>query len=178
MSDWWADELHPDLSHGDVIEFVPIASLVAPLSPLRPAPVTKGGGRTWEPFQTELPGTSLIHFLARGNLFRVIVLSHDCELDKDKSKKRVLVAPIAYIEQIPILLRDNLLAQRQRSKFPMVDVPGLGDVYADLRSMNSVDRALVASGKRLATLSKLGRERLRAQVVDFLFHIADDAPAS
>ncbi len=175
--DWWAEALHPDLSHGDVLAFVPVAVAREPLTILKPV-TAKAGQSAWQKQEPPpvLPAKSPVLFIATGNAHMVMVVSNDCELDKQKSKRGVLIAPVRAVAELATSQQETIMAQRQKSAFPLYDVPGIGDCYADLRSLVTVDRALVDGAKRLATLSDAGRSLLRAYVIDFLFRIEEPQP--
>jgi len=103
--------------------------------------------------------------MARARLGAVLVLSHDCDLDK--GKKRVVVAPVNPVANLAKHERESVLAQRSHSSLVLPDVPSLGACYADLRLTTAVDRAFLDIDKRIASLSEAGLGRLRLQLIGF-----------
>jgi hypothetical protein len=94
--------------------------------------------------------------LGRGRVGAVIVLSHDCELDKKESRKRVVVAPLTAVATLPEAERAAVIAQCKHSRMVLPGVPSLGWCYADLRLTAAIDRDFIDLEKRLVSLSELG----------------------
>jgi len=173
---WWATELEEKLSQGDVIK-----QLLVGASPHKPTYLQKGtdshGKRVWEEIQDwKGDNTGLGNFLAQGRIVPCIVLSHDCTIENDGERARVLIAPMYpwsnLNDQKPEFKR-AVLEQRNRSFLPLTNVPGLdGDFYADLRSITYVDRRSL--GARIASMSIMGLERLQDQIADFFVRIKID----
>lgn len=174
-TEWWAPELHPALSQGDVLGVLPMATLVAPAVALTKS--EERGSRAWKEAPTWTPDADgLSYCLARGRRVAVMVLSHSCELDKGESKKRVLVAPIFSMAELPEAQRTQVAAQMRASRLALPAIPSFGDGFADLRVMTSIDRRLIDAAAKLASITEAGRQRLCTQLIGFLTRLElDDA---
>jgi hypothetical protein len=108
------------------------------------------------------------HFVARGNEYHVLVISHNCEIDDKPNVSRVLVAPISSIDQVKDAgARERILMQKRRAFMPLESIPKLGTCYADLRCVVYVDRKLLPNETRLASMNDEGVVRLRAQLIAY-----------
>jgi hypothetical protein len=98
-----------------------------------------------------------------------IVLSHDCELDKEGAKRYVLVAQVRPLVDVPDAHRDSIrhLAQKRALYLPPTDhLPG--EYFADFRSVTTLRRHEVADKlRRVASLNEEGRELLQFQLFRF-----------
>lgn len=129
----------------------------------------KGKGVHWperdqlDPFRTDSTGL----FIARGRIVRALVVTHSCELDKELDG-RVLVAMTAPLSVVQDpAKRAAILEQKRRAFMPLPDVPGEGDMYADLRTIAYVDRKLVPDSSRKCSMTEEGVVRLRAQLIEY-----------
>ncbi len=166
LAKWWADDIQPDLSQGDVVINLPVFESNYPPKYLKRHNTLKGGGSTWvesESRHDDKDGRS--NFLATGRHVGVIVVSHSCELDK--GKKRVIVAPFYSIDTISEEQRNGILAQKFFALMPLPDVPDVGTCYADFRSITALHRRTVDEAKRVASMTETAHERLGAQIVAF-----------
>lgn len=175
---WWANELNPQgLSQGDVLS----PFLIGP--PAYPAVYL--GRDTWakpktsdkywperkqlEPFRTDPTGL----FIGRGRISSCIVVSHSCEIDDKPNVDRVLVAPIAAIETISNpASRAQILGEKRRAFLPLPGIPTMGDYYADLRAIASVDRRFIKDATRIASMSVDGLLRLQVQLIEYFSRIS------
>lgn len=170
---WWADHVHEELSQGDIVAELPFVLSTSPPQYLRHANM-KRGASGWAESDTPVKHRDQrVRFLGVGKVTAGLVLSHCCELDKsDRGKRRVLVAPIAPIETVTDPdLREAILAQRLTASFGMPDVPTLGTCYSDLRSITTLQRDIVDSATRLASMVPAAERRLQAQLVAFLVRL-------
>ena len=159
--DWWDSSPDPGLSQGDIITDVPVSVVFFPLTPL----AQQKGAEDWRPQSAWTPNREGVgNVLARGRVGAVLVLSHECELDKP-GVNRVAVAPIGSLDAVQEPHRTNILAQENYSKMPLPAAPVLGNSYADLRLTTTVDRAFLDVKKRVASLSEKGIGRLRLQII-------------
>lgn len=129
----------------------------------------KGRGPHWpqrsalEPFKTDSTGL----YIARGRVTRVLVVSHSCEIEK-KDDARVLVAMIAPLISVQDAgKRAKILEQKRRAFMPLPEVPGLGDCYADLRTISYVERKLILDSNREFSMTEDAVIRLRAQLIEY-----------
>lgn len=173
----WAPALNPKgLSQGDILANTPVGTAIVP--------VTYLGRNTWpkhdkasgtsKPYWPQeltmqlFPGDDTGLFIARGRMTRVVVVMHHCEMDDKPDAGRVVVAPIAPIERVTQeASRARIMAGGRRAFLPLPALPGLGDHYADLRSMASVDRKLLTDAQREFSMDGGGLVALRAQLIDF-----------
>jgi hypothetical protein len=149
---------------------LPIVSAASPEQYLKNGNTLKGGAKSWEATMEWLPKNAEPgYFLGLGRRMPVIVLSQDCEIDKDK---KILVAPVLSIETVT---GDALAAVREGKRYPFMHVPEIEGVlpesYVDLRYICFVDKRIVNISTRLRSMSAEGLERLQAQVIAFFTHI-------
>jgi hypothetical protein len=165
---WWATTPVASLSQGDVIGNVPVAVVVHPLAPLEKKDLVGQRG-AWVPLQAWTPDKDEMgHVLGKGRLIPVIVLTESCQIDKNESKGRVIVAPIYSAQR----LRDDneralVWGQQRRSKMPLDAVPTIGASYADLRMTTAIDQRFLDVNNRIAQLSEDGVRRLQMQLLAF-----------
>jgi hypothetical protein len=101
-------------------------------------------------------------------MLHAIVLSHDCEIDKQTRNRRIIVAPISLLDAIDDNAQRQAIIEQQRIAFiPLPEIPGLGNYYADLRSLSYVDRDIVDAASRMASMNEGGVVRLRVQLASF-----------
>lgn len=166
MSSWWLDVPDPRLSQGDVVTGIPFAALAYPPTHVHKQ-VVKGGLAAWveTPEEQRKPAG---YFVAKGKRSAlVLVLSHSCELDKNERKGRVVVCEASPADRLQGEARDVVFAQRRRSLMPLPGVPELGDYYADLRTIQTVDRRIVETGTRASSMTDEARLRLQTQIAAF-----------
>ena len=170
MAGPWAGNLRPELSQGDLLSPVPVGSVAAPERHLKRGATQKHGVLTWQEtgvWHPEPDGRGL--FLALGRKLNAVVLSHDCEIDKEK---RLLVAPVLPMDTIT---GDALEAVRNGKRYPFMPLPEIPDVltesYVDLRGTCFVERELIDDASRLCSMSDDGVERLQAQLIAYFTHI-------
>lgn len=166
---WWEPTLKTDLSQGDVVQKIPFCGITVPAKFLKWT-AFKGNRQGWEEVPVPLLRVTdqRKYFLANGDILPGLVISHDCDLDKQRENGRVLLAPIASIEPLEPGMRATVLAQKHLALIPLPQVPGLGDLYADLRSITSVPRKLVLDSERGVSMNQSGVERLHAQLARFI----------
>jgi hypothetical protein len=158
MTVWWEAKPDDRLSQGDIV--TQNKGEVAWRESTEWTPNREGAGNV----------------LARGRVGAVIVLSHDCELDKQERRRRVVVAPVLTVSDLPEAEREQVLAQRKVSRVVLPDVPLLGTGYADLRLIMSVDRDFLPLERRVGSLTPEGVGQLRLQMIAFFTRL--DATAN
>lgn len=164
MSDWWADQVKAELSQGDILSSLAIGVGVAPPVYLRHATM-KGGASGWTESPQPQERQGKVHLLAAGGVVAIIVLSHDCEIDKGQT--RVIVAPIKEIGAVAADHQQSILDGRSWAHVALPDLPGMGTCFADLRSTMAVDRANVSQAQRLASMTAQAVALLQARIVGF-----------
>lgn len=170
MASPWAENPKPELSQGDLLSPVPIASVTAPEKFLKRGQTLKHDVHTWQETAVWHPEPDERgHFLALGRKLNAVVLSQDCEIDREK---RLLVAPVLSMHTIT---GDALEAVRNGKRYPFMplpEIPGvLPESYVDLRGICFVERKLIDDASRLSSMSDEGVERLQAQLIAFFTHI-------
>lgn len=178
MSSWWRPTLNPKgLSQGDLIADMPHGLSVVPPVLLK-SKTLAGGVRAWTEHVAE-PSDATQKFLYEGRFAPLLVVSHGCDLDKQKKKPKVLVALVRPITALNEVDRLQVMEQRTKSKMPLPGAPGLGDMYADLRIITTVERSAITEGARLASMTDDAVLRLQVQMGVFFLRLtsATLAPA-
>ena len=151
-----------------MVQKIPFCGVTAPAKFLKWTQF-RGDRQGWE--EVAAPVLRLIdqhkYFLANGDILPGIVISHDCDLDKQRENGKVLLAPIGSIQTLDPTTRFTVLEQKHLALIPLPLVPGLGDSYADLRLITSVPRELVLDSERVVSMNQSGIERLYAQLFKF-----------
>lgn len=164
VSVWWAGNSTPELNQGDLIASLPQGRLVHPVVHLQPATMAKqkpGFAIVAEP-KPKADGSSM---LAKGYLQVAMVLSHGCEIDK--ARGRILVATVAPMAAVHPEHQRQIYALESWAHFPLQGVPGIGDCYADLRAMSTLEAAAVQVDRRVVSMSADAQALLQAQLVGF-----------
>jgi len=173
MAEWWLNQLEERLSQGDIVEDAAVVLLVSPVEALKKVTI-KGAGVSWQGASTWPPDSNgQNHFLARGKRSAAVIVSHSCDLDKEQRSGRVLLAPAASAQTLNSETYENVFSQRRRSMMPLPAVPLLGDCYANLRLITTVDRKYVDTLKRVASMTKEARMRFQDQLMGFLVRPED-----
>ena len=177
MADCWGDGLKPELSQGDLLSLILVGTAVVPHTALARGPTKKGGGENWIPSPWKpSEGNGIGYFLARGRNADVIVLSEDCEIDKDGGTAPVLVAPVFPLSLIQDQSRRDDVLNGKR--YPFLPLPAIDGViehsYADLRCINYVDRKAITQSDRKTSMTENGVHNLRLQIIAFFTHVPLD----
>lgn len=173
--EWWAEELKPELSQGDVVSdlpfWVPLNDLQCVEKKALPAPRPPA----WLETTSLTPDAEgFFNFIARGRIAPGVVLSHDCELDKKRRNRRVQVALVSDIEKLSTDEKQVVMGQGRWSRLVLPGVPEFGTCYADLLIQVTLDRKIIDTRRRIASMSEQGGERLRAQIVAYFARVAED----
>lgn len=170
---WWTPELAEKLSQGDIVSNQAAVIAAHPLTYLKPKDF-KGGIPGWAIHPVPVEANGRVHLLATGSARHCLVLSHDCELDKEDGnpeRRRVVVAPTYALASVMPEHQAVILQQENRALMPLVEVPGSEPLYADFRSICSVPRLSVDAATRKASMTEEARLRLRAQLVAFFLRL-------
>jgi len=163
--DWWSPTLQTSLSQGDVISELPVSIGKSPLTHLK-SRTAKFGVRVWNETDTPTQENGAYHVLAIWSSRYSLVISHSCELDKPNNK-RVHLAPVGLISDLEPKIADNIRSQQTKGQLILPSVPRLGDCYADLRVIAPVQRELIDSAPRLASMTEAALDRLYSQIVAY-----------
>jgi hypothetical protein len=183
---WWEPQIQAKLSQGDILKAI-CWGTSPPEGDSYLEKSSAGGTRVWresDSFKTDNDGIG--YFLARGRIVPAIVLTHDCTIENDGPRARVLVAPMfpwSNLDSNDPAYKQAVLDQRQRSLLPLTNVPSLNaDYYGDLRAMTFIPRKIIGAGDaiRIASMSVTGVMRLQSQIADFFirFKVAEEHLAS
>lgn len=104
--------------------------------------------------------------LAAGRVAGAVVMSHSCDLDKVHST-RVLVAPLVPIESIHPDQQAGVMAGGNLALMPVPEIPGLGNHFADLRSMTALPIEIAKTCTKAASMSEAGVKNLHGRVTAF-----------
>lgn len=162
----------PQLCQGDILERVPHLFLKEQPRPLRKT--TLPGNRiVYEPEELAdraLPTTPEEGVLvpAACHVTRAMLLTYDCEIDKDKKHRTVaLVRPLP--ATMPAQERATI---EQNRRFPFFYLPAAGDQlpesYVDFRRLCTIAPPWVDSATRLASLTPVARRAMLLQLFRFL----------
>lgn len=178
----WLPTLPAKLCQGDLFSEFPVGVSYAPPVYLPVRPFQSKDREVWQTKEAweELPDTKFGHFVAKGRLSKLMLISQNCEIDKacrGEARGAVLVAPIRPLETLSPKDRDAILLGNQYCFFPLVKVPGLQDHYADLRNINGIQAKTIKSLTRLASMDVDGKVVLQAALVAYLTRPDDDEPA-
>src|SRR6266404_1479041 len=170
-SDQFYRAFTPELCQGDIFERVPHLLLKEHPQSLRPT--TLPGNRVVYELHTtteDEPAPSAVQDLAvpaTCQMTRAILLTFDCEIDKDKKHRTVaLVRPLP----ADLAASDRLTIQQNR-RFAFFHLPASGEMlpesYVDFRRICTLSPIVVDGAKRLSALSPTARQALLMQFFRF-----------
>jgi hypothetical protein len=165
------------LCQGDILERVPHLYLKEQPRPLRKTTLPKPMSRIV--FELEdLPEGALpitpeagATVPANCHVTRAMLLTHDCEIDKDKKHRTV-----ALIRPLPVAMPASDRATiQQNQRFPFFYLPAGGnqlpESYVDLRRICTVSPQWADSAIRLASLTTAARQAMLIQLFRFLTRV-------
>jgi hypothetical protein len=177
VTNCWAINLKPELSQGDLLSLVLVGTATNPRTSLTRGQTKKQGVQSWDESVWKEAGDGIGHYLAKGRNANVIVLSQDCEIDKDDGKVPVLVAPVFPVRVFQS--QDVLDAVIQRKRYPFLPLPEIQGIieqsYVDLRCVTYIDRTLIANSRRMSSMSTEGIHELVKQIIAFFTHVPYDS---
>jgi hypothetical protein len=165
----------PQLCQGDILERVPHLFLKEQPRPLRKTTVPKNRivYELEELAEGALPITPEEGALvpAACQVTRAMLLTHDCEIDKDKKHRTV-----ALVRPLPANMPDQDRATiQQNQRFPFFYLPAGGDQlpesYVDFRRLCTVSPQWVDTAARLASLTIAARQAMLLQLLRFLTRV-------
>jgi hypothetical protein len=160
-----AEELYEtpreQFSQGDILEVVPHLHFQAPLTALLAD--GEGGYRGSAepvPVSNDRQGQPVLSTCKRA---MGLILTHDCEIDKD-SIKSWIICPIVPISELPSAQRGD--AKRNRI-YSLLYLPSYRNVLPEsiavLNHLTTINKDLLRQEARLASLSDIGRRSLYMQ---------------
>lgn len=174
----WSPELNQrGLSQGDILVDVPVGVTKVPLTFLSKEPYEHKNGRvvytrydTLQPYPQD-PATG--HWLAKGQVMHALVIAHSCDLDDLQDTERVLVAPVWRATRVTSSDQDRkrIVDGLRPTYVGLPGVPGVGDCYADLRSICPLDRFLFSVASRHCSMTDDALAILRAQLALYLTRV-------
>lgn len=157
-----------EICQGDILELLPHISLDYPLFALsRTGDTETVFSATGEPYAgfNDKDGQRVIATCRRS---KAILISHDCEIDKPQVKKW-LICPVVPMDRLQP--RNHDLLKRNRI-FSMLYLPRLDqmipDSFVDFNQVTTLDSEFIKSGKRIVSLSDIGRRALYIQFMRWL----------
>ncbi len=176
MREYWASDLAGELSQGDLLSDAWIGAAPHPRTALLRGPTQKGNLNFWQESAWKADAQGFGHFLARGKSHQALVLSQNCEIDKNGGKAPVLIAPVLGLASIPDeKMRDTVRAGNRFAFFYLPSLEGvLPESYVDLRAITYTARAGLAQLTRHGSAAEKGSAALIAQLVAFFTRIDVD----
>jgi hypothetical protein len=165
----------PQLCQGDILERVPHILLKEQPRPIQKAtfPGNRSAYQLAELAEGALPQTPEEGVLvpATCHVTRAMVLTHDCEIDKDMRHRSVLL-----IRPLPANLPESERTTiRENKKYSFFYLPAgdntLPESYVDFRRICTVSPQWVDSATRLASLSPDARQAMLIQLFRFLARV-------
>lgn len=166
MSQELYEQPREDFSQGDILEVAPHIFVDPPLLALQSAGDSLYKSEL-EPFSAfnNVDGQSVIAKCKRTN---AIVITHDCEIDKTQVKRWHLcpVVPLSFLKSDA---QDLVKRNRIYSRFwlPRYE-SALAESFVDFTYISTVGMDFLKTGKRLISLSDLGRQGMYAQFIRWL----------
>jgi hypothetical protein len=164
---WWENAIREELDQGDIFPDIPFFETVVPTHPLTGTNM-QGGAPGFMKSKAMPPTGKDASWLSKGQLAMGLLLNHGCDLDKPSSKRCMLVR-VGPLDIFPEKDRDNIITQRSVPMMYLPNIPGHGDLVANLRTTASVPRKLIDDLKdqRIASMTGFAKERLGAQLTTF-----------
>jgi hypothetical protein len=173
-----------EYSQGDIIDGVPSIHLKSTptLIALRECNL-KGGKKGWEPLSADSSANGPKPDFKKGEIVpafcqvtRAILLTRDCEIDKDP--KHRLVAMVRPLSAIAPEHSEIIQENRNFNCFflPRDDAYSLEDGYVDFRRITCIAPEVLEQGTRIASLGEESLKALLAQFFTFLTHSDIIAP--
>jgi hypothetical protein len=134
----------------------------------RTVPTKSEGSRVFhsESASPKFDSEGFFYFLGRARFAHGIILTHDCEFDKDRRGLRAQVARLGAVDDLKPDERTQVMNQGSYSKMVLPNVPTLGStLYVDFRTQITLDTRLINSKRKIASLSEFGRQRLRVGLI-------------
>lgn len=161
------------LEQGDVISTGLYLQPDFPVKFLSKGVTGKGGKNSWD--EVGLPqstdgANSRVLGIASG--MYGLVLSYGCEIDKTKPAQTILIAPVEPLDKLPENLHEMIVKQEVHRYIPLMNVPGLGNFYANLAKTFPLQRRLIDPGDRVCSMTDEAMFRLKAQIVAFYTRLA------
>lgn len=168
---WWLPAVSPELSQGDILSEYPLGASLTPPRFLHSNSHTKNGRTTWTQDAWTPDHNGIGHFVARGKMAPLLVVTHSCEVDKARindARVAITVAPIRPLSDFAEDQRQQVLDGARRAYVPIHGVPnGLPDSYADLRYAGPMPAKLAETLTRMASMSPDGIATLHGILVEF-----------
>jgi hypothetical protein len=166
------------LGQGDILDRVPQLYLKDYPGPIRKT--TTAGNRTIYELEEPASGAQAKRFEegilvpAHCQVARAMLLTYDCEIDKDRKHRTV-----ALVRPLPASMPAHDLATiRENRRFAFFYLPAEGDLlpesYVDFRRVCTVTPQWVDSAHRLTSLTAVARQAMLLQFFRFLARVELD----
>jgi hypothetical protein len=165
---WWEAQPRELLEQGDVIATGLYVQPDFPVKFLSKGATGKGGKISWD--ESDKPsavdnGNLRVLGVASGSYG--LVLSYGCEIDKTKPAQTILIAPMDSLEKLTPELQATVVKQEAHRFIPLMNVPGLGNFYANLAKTFPLQRRFIEPQHRISSMTDEAMFRLKAQIVAF-----------
>jgi len=164
---WWAVQPREELCQGDIFANIPIVLAPKPIQYVRPQTFSKGV-KGWvlstSPFK-DSGGRTLL--FAAGYVSLAMAVSHDCEFDDQQGTKSILCARVELLSSVPPEHQAIIVRQQNIPRIFLPQLPTIGDCYANLRSVATIDRQVIKDAKRIASMTSEARALFQARLVKF-----------
>jgi hypothetical protein len=166
---WFTDDLRAEISQGDIYSGIPFSAPAFPITHLKKETIS--GKRTaWMPGKPpDKQSESSPNFaLFAYRLGHGIIISHNCAIDKPHSHARILMAAVRDVSVLDARAQQSLREQRTRALLLLPGLKGVGDCFADLRTVTPIPREIVDQCPRTASLTDAAVLRLTTHLVTYL----------
>jgi hypothetical protein len=98
-----------------------------------------------------------------------ILLSHDCQIDKEQVVLRWAISPVTPLHKLPKGQQGDTMRNRILSRLFLPRYGSLTeDSFVDFDNISTIDRDIIRGATRILALSDEGRRGLYAQFIRFL----------
>lgn len=156
----------PDLSQGDLFDLVP-SILVKDLGYMIKVDDARYKLQQWRPGTLNV---SKEHAATATAVRRPgLLLTHDCEIDKNPSRATLLISLIRPLGGVPDEHQAGFRDYTRHRAFYLPETPQYlsGENYADLRAITTIRRDTLEALPRLASMNEDGRRMLREHLFRF-----------
>jgi hypothetical protein len=155
----------PELSQGDILEWLPNSHLTPPLLGLLPHSEGMMACVSADHPEFKSKGQPIIASCRRA---KALLLTYDCEIDKP-AVKNWIVAPVVPLAEIPGSAQTDV---KKNKVFSFLYLPKYRDILDEsvlvLNHLTTLDKTFIQSGERIASLSDIGRRALYAQYIRWM----------
>lgn len=157
----------PKLSQGDILASVPGICIRGTVTRIE-----KGDNRTYHIANGLGEGSAQtgekLSIAAGCRYTKAILITHDCEIDKEHVKT-LIVCPVLPLSSLASKSQDLVRRNRVYSRLHLPRYrEALVESFVDLAQFSTIEKAHLANGQRILSLSDLGRHALYLQLIRWL----------